>query len=163
MQGSSENVTPMLLLQLIVLTLFAFPQVAAIPDLAEGVLNAKEKQNLAREDNVEKRIKIYESASKRIQKTLRGYVSDGDFSEVPETLKLWNSLLSASLKDIEANLKTKKKSRPLIRFEIQVRKAIADLRDYQTKAPLDQQNAFDSCLAQAEKVHQRFVDIIFKH
>jgi len=152
----------MLLYQLLTFAIFAFIQAAAVPYIADDVLNPEEKGRIAKADNVEQRIKVYEAASKRIHQTLQSSVAMDDFSKVPDSLKLWTSLLSGSLEDIEANLKTKKKSKPLIRYEIQVRKAIASSQDYKTKAPVDQQDLIRSCLAQAEKIRKRFVEIIFR-
>ena len=152
----------MLVFQLTFFTLFALAQVAAVPPFAEDILDAKEKVRMGRAIKIEDRIKVYEAASKRIQQTLEAAVAVDDFSKAPDILKLWSSLLAGSLEDIETNLKTRKKSKPLIRYEIQVRKAIAACQGYKTKAPLDQQDLFASYLAQAEKVRKRFVEIIFQ-
>jgi hypothetical protein len=84
-----------------------------------------------------------------------------EFETIPANLKRWTSLLSSSLDDIKTNSKSKKKSRQLIQYEIQVRKAIATLQDDQIKAPIDQHDNFESCLVQAEKIRKRFVDILF--
>ena len=153
---------PMLVFQLILSTLFTLAQVAAVPPFAEDILNAKEKERMARAIKIEDRIKVYEAASKRIQQTLEAAVAVDDFSKAPDILKLWDSLLAGSLEDIETNLTTRKKSKPLIRYEIQVRKAITTLQGYKTKAPVDQQDLFASYLAQAEKVRKRFLEIIFQ-
>ena len=108
------------------------------------------------------RIKIYLSASRRMQQSVHAAVRGGDFSNVPDALKSWVSLLSGSLQDIEANLKVKTKSKPLIRYEIQVRKALTEFKTYKTKAPVEQQDEFDEQLAGAEKIRKRFVEIIFR-
>ncbi len=152
----------MLVLQLMLFSIVALAQVADSTRFADEILDDKEKQKMARAVKVEDRIKVYEAASKRIHQTLEAAVAGDDFSKAPDILKLWLSLLSGSLEDIEANLKTRKKSKPLIRYEIQVRKAITASRGYKTKAPLEQQDLFDSYLAQAEKIRKRFVEIIFK-
>ena len=81
---------------------------------------------------------------------------------MPDALKLWVALLSGSLEDIEANLKTNKKSKALIRYEIQVRKANATFQGYKAKAPVDQQDVLDEQIAGAEKIRKKFVDIIFR-
>lgn len=128
-----------------------------------SIFTPKEMSKLDREKNVEDRIKVYESASKRIQEELDSAVSKNNFETVPETLKTWTSLLSRSLDDIEANLNKKKKSRPLIRYEIQVRKSIANTRNYKMGAPLEQHDLFDACLEEAERIRQKFVQILFPH
>lgn len=125
------------------------------------VLNSKEKLKIEKESNVNSRIKIYKQASERIQKNIHQTISKNDYQTVPENLKLWTLLLSESFKDIELNLKSKKKSKNLVAYEIHLRKAIASARDYKIGAPVDQQDAFDSCIEQAEKVRKRFVEIIF--
>jgi len=138
-------------------------QAGGIPPSAEEIFDRIEKAKLEKEQDVEGRIKVYENASKRIQKTLETAVGNDDFQTVPDKLKLWISLLSKSLEDIEANLKNKKKSRALIRYEIQVRKSIANTENYKIRAPVEQQDLFDASLAEAEKIRQKFVAILFPH
>lgn len=142
--------------------LYGFLQVASLPLLQGDALTPAEKAQLSRAQKVEDRIKVYHSASRRMQQSVHAAVRSGDFSSVPDALKLWVSLLSGSLQDIEANLEAKKKSKPLIRYEIQVRKAITDFKGYKAKAPVEQQDEFDGQLAAAENVRKRFVEIIFR-
>ena len=152
----------MSLLGLLPLFLYAFLQVVSVPLLEGNALNVEEKARINRAQSVDDRIKVYHSASKRMQQSVDAAVSSNDFSGVPDALKLWVALLSGSLEDIEANLKAKKKSKALIRYEIQVRKANSAFRGYKAKAPVDQQDVFDAQLAGAEKIRKRFVDIIFR-
>jgi len=152
----------MSLLGLLPLFLYAFLQVVSVPLLEGNALNAVEKASINRAQSVDDRIKVYHAASKRMQQSVEAAVSSNDFSSVPDALKLWVALLSGSLEDIEANLKAKKKSKALIRYEIQVRQASSDFRGYKAKAPVDQQDAFDVQLAGAEKIRKSFVDIIFR-
>ncbi len=147
---------------LLPLFLYAFLQVASVPLLEGNTLNVEEKARINRAQSVDDRIKVYHSASKRMQQSVDAAVSSHDFSGVPDALKLWVALLSGSLEDIEANLKANKKSKALIRYEIQVRKANSAFRGYKTKAPVDQQDAFDAQIAGAEKIRKKFVDIIFR-
>ena len=143
--------------------LVLFLQAGITPQSTGELFDPKEKAKIEKEKTVEGRIKVYEAASKRMQKTLETAIDQENFQSVPENLKLWTSLLLKSLEDIETNLKTKKKSRALIKFEIQIRKAIANTESYKIRAPVEQQEAFDSCIAQAEKVRRRFVEILFLH
>ena len=137
---------------------------AGSPAGAPGsALTPTEQLKLEKEDKIDGRIKIYQSASKRIQRTIEEAVGKDDFKAVPQNLRLWVSLLSDSLKDIGSNLKTKKKSRALIKFEIQVRKEILATQNYKIKAPIDQQDLFESCLEQAENVRSKFVELLFGH
>jgi hypothetical protein len=152
----------MSLLGLLPLFLYAFLQVASVPLLEGNALNVEEKARLNRAQSPDDRIKVYHSASQRMQQSIGAAVRSNDFSSVPDALKLWVALLSGSLEDIEANLKAKKKSKALIRYEIQVRKANSVFRGYKAKAPVDQQDAFDAQIAGAEKIRMKFVDIIFR-
>jgi hypothetical protein len=122
-----------------------------------------EKAQIEQADTVERRIKVYEAASKRIHQSLEAAIVKDDFHDVPDNLQLWTSLLAKSLEDIEANLKAKKKSRALIRYEIQIRKSISRTESLKIRAPVDQQDIFNSCIAQAERVRKRFVEILFRH
>ncbi len=136
---------------------------AAAPSFTEGILNPKETRQLERATKIEQRIKVYETASKRMQQTVHSLAADGKFSQINETLRLWNVLLTGSLEDIETNLKTKKKSRALIRYEIQVRKALAAAQDYRNSIQPEDMEEFDACLANAEKIRKRLVEVIFRH
>jgi hypothetical protein len=155
-------VIAMLQSQLFALAVLLFLQTATDLSFTEGILNPKEKGQLARAVNVEQRIKVYTAASSRIQQTLHGMAADGDFARITDSLNLWNTMLSGSLQDIEANLKTKKKSRALIRYEIQVRKLLTEVQEYKISIPAADEETFKSLLAQADKTRKQFVDIIFK-
>jgi hypothetical protein len=137
-------------------------QAVAVPADWGDVLSFEEQAKISREKSVDGRTKIYRAASIRIQKNLQQFVSKKEFESVPDTLKLWTTLLAKSLEDIETNLQAKKKPRSLINYEIQIRKTIVDIQGYKIAAPVDQQDAFDSCLAEAEKVRKRFVNILFE-
>jgi hypothetical protein len=136
-------------------------QAASLSAPLNAVLDSKEKLKLANESDANSRIKIYRQASERIQNKLEQAFSKKDYSAIPEDLKNWASLLSESLKDIETNLRTKKKSKNLIAYEIHLRKSISRTRSFKFEAPSEQQNLFDSCLDEAEKVRSRFVGILF--
>ncbi len=125
------------------------------------MFTVKEIQKLQSERDVNDRIKIYTNASKRIQKRLDRAVSKGQFQFIPKDLELWATLLANALEDIKANLNPQKKSKNLIKFEIEIRKSLDDMQEYRIKAPFDQQDAFDACLTQAESIRKKFVEIIF--
>jgi hypothetical protein len=137
-------------------------QTGAIPACEDALFSPEEKVELQKAKSVEDRVKIYHSASMRIQKRLQDSVAKEEFGPVPEMLKAWTQLLQKSLEDLESNLKTKKKPRSLIRYEIQVRKAIVDTGGYKLKASPDLQDAFDACLAPAEGVHKKIVEMLFR-
>ena len=147
---------------LLPLVLYAMLQ-GFVPPLLEGdILNAVEKAQLGRAQKVDDRIKVYQSASSRMQRSVHAAVSSDDFSGVPEAVKLWVSLLAGSLEDIDANVQAKKKSKALIRYEIQVRKTLTEFKGYKAKAPIEQQDEFDAQLASAEIIRKRFVEIVFR-
>jgi len=136
-------------------------QAAMAQDFAGG-FTPDERSRLQREQKVDNRIKVYEKASKRFQKLVSEAVASQRFTDVPVTLSAWMEIIHASLKDIEANLTGKKKSKQLIKYEIQIRKAIMSMEDYKLRAPIEQQECFEAWIEQADAVRTRFVDILFK-
>jgi hypothetical protein len=138
-------------------------QPGSAPSAPADLFIPAEQAQLAKASNVEGRIKAYTAASKRMQHNLEIAVGVDNFETVPEDLKLWTALLSKSLDDIEANLQTKKKSRALINYEIQLRKSISQTESYKIKAPVEQQDLFESVLSDAQKVRKKLVEILFRH
>jgi len=145
------------------LTLSLFLLAGAVAAFPDGILSPAEKLRIEGESKVENRVKVYEAASVRIQRAIQAAISKDEFGTVPENMELWTTLLEHSLKDIETNLKSKKKPRPLIKYEIQVRKAIAATQKSKIRAPVGQQDVFDSCVARAAAVHKRLVELLFRH
>lgn len=146
----------------ILLALLLFLQAPQIPSFGEDMFIPKEQADLTSAKSLDDRIKVYEAASKRIHKTLREAARQYNSESVPGILKTWVSLLAGSLEDIAANSKSKKKSKKLIKYEIQVRKSINDIMDLKIKAPLQHQDAYDACITQAEAIRKKFVDILFR-
>lgn len=126
-----------------------------------NVFTSKEIEKLEKERDINDRIKIYTNAAKRTQKRLDKAASKGQFQLFPKDLELWTALLTNSLVDIEASIEPGKKYKNLIKFEIEVRKALDNMQDYRIKAPIDQQDVFDTCLTQTELIRKKFVEIIF--
>jgi hypothetical protein len=151
------------LIGLLAFALITLLQEAAPQPSADDLLDAREKAKLASAANAADRIKVYQAAARRYQTTLEADISREDFSQTPDNLKRWTAMLSAALEDIEANLKVKKRSKPLIRFEIELRKNIAAFHSFKTKVPADQQDLFATSLDQAEKIRKKFIDMIFQH
>jgi hypothetical protein len=131
-----------------------------LPD--RQLLTPAEKSLLERETDIDGRIRIYESASLRFQRSIQVDTKQEEIEGFLENLESWVKLLSASLEDIENNANRKKKSRALIRYEIQVRKTAGDLQDARPTIPLESQAEFDSYLGRAEVVRKTFVDILFQ-
>lgn len=127
-----------------------------------GCITAVEEKQLSSEEKIDKRIKIYHQISARLHKAVETAVSVKSFNEIPALLGCWKEHLTASLKDIQANVNRKKKSGALKDYEIQVRKSIVDMGDARLKAPYQQQDDFESWIDRATMVHEKFVDILFQ-
>lgn len=153
--------TPMIIPGALILALSMLAQADWASSFEGDIFTAKEIKKLEEKKNINDRIKVYTGASERIQKRLNKAASKGQFQFVPKDLELWTALLANSFKDIKANINPKKKSKNLIKFEIEVRKSLDDMQDYKIKAPIDQQDAFDACLTQAEAIRKKLVEIIF--
>jgi hypothetical protein len=152
----------MILLGSFVLFLNVLCQTGSVPADGDAIFSPAEQARLKIENSVERRIKIYQAASVRIQRDLQLSVAKDDYATVSAALKVWVSLLAKSLEDVENNLQSKKKPRSLINYEIHVRKTIGDVQSYKIKAPADQQDSFDSCITQAESIRKKLVEILFK-
>jgi hypothetical protein len=125
------------------------------------ILDPGEMARIEKRESIEQRIKVYEAASKRIQQSLETAINKDDAQAVSNNLTLWTSLLSKSLEDIEANTNAKKQSKALKDYEIQLRKAIANMESYKIKTPVELQDPFDACLVHAETVRKKFVELLF--
>jgi len=136
-------------------------QAGGAPSPPGDIFTPVERAQFEKAASIENRIKIYEKVSVRLQQELEAAVTKEEFQTVPGILNAWNWLLTKSLEDIETNLKAKKKPRALINYEIQLRKSIDRTQNLKIRATADLQDAFDSCMQQAEKVRRRFVEILF--
>ncbi len=136
----------------------------APPPFPEGMFTEKEREKIDKNaDDLGKRIEVYRDASARMHKALGKSVSAGDFGPVPGQLEAWVRFLAESVKDIEANTDPEKKRlKALIRYEIDVRKAINDLRNYRVRAPAAQQDAFERCVGRADALRGTMVDLLFR-
>ena len=128
---------------------------------ASEPLTAAEKSQLEREPNVEDRIRVYEAASSRIHRLIRNLIQRQEFENVGAEMSSWLDLLSEAQKDVGQNIRRKKKSKNLIRFEIHLRKATGDLKELKLQVPTDQQQDFESWLTRVEQVRKKFFDILF--
>jgi hypothetical protein len=125
-------------------------------------LTPTERSKLEKEGKIDSRIRVYEDASTRFHKSVRSAVQKQEFEIVQEDLNSWMKVLSASLEDIEVNVNRRKMSRPLIRYEIHLRKAFVDLQDLKHKVPLEEQEKIETWLGRAESIRNSFLDILFK-
>lgn len=146
---------------MLLLLSFAVRQSGQAPDTAD-VLTPAEKAQLAKATKIDSRIKVYQAASERYKTAVAGEMAQHDYSSIPGTLQPWAQLLKMSAQDIDASITNrKKKSGALIRYEIQLRRSITEMQAYKTAVPVDVIDQFDAWMAQAESVHQQFVDILF--
>jgi hypothetical protein len=134
----------------------------ASPPAVES-FSIEEKARLAASIAINGRISIYNKASQRIQTDLQEAIHQDHFEIVPDILTAWSSLLQTSIADIETDGKSNKKSKELRKFEIRIRKDIKDLADMKLKAPYNQQDIFESCIAKAETIRKKIIDILFKN
>jgi hypothetical protein len=134
---------------------------AATREQAGDFLTPAEKTQLEREENIENRIRVYESVSIRMCKSIRSLVEEKDFQRLPEQLKIWPDFLSMAFRDIDQKISRKKKSKNLIHLEIQLRKALFDLRDLKFHVPPEYQEQFDSELDRVETLRRKLVEILF--
>ena len=135
---------------------------SATPWLRQNILTPLEKSQLEAEDKIENRIRTYALASARVHKLIEGAVLRDDLEKLAENFECWSDLLASSLKDIEKYVERKKKSKALIRYEIQLRKSIADITELKVRVALEEHKLFDSWLDQAEGIRRKFVDILFQ-
>jgi hypothetical protein len=131
-----------------------------LDSLGPEVLSSSERARIARENKLDNRIKVYEKVSIRYLRTLQGQMRTEE-QDIESTLEHWLSVLRFSLADIEKHAERKKKSRPLIHYEIQLRKAIVDVRELRLKAVAEDDPLFERWLTGAESIRNRFVDVIF--
>lgn len=143
--------------------LLALALQSGLSQIPEDGLDTAERVQLGKEEKIDNRIKVYEAASIRWHGSIRRGVTTNDYSGISEMLKAWTRLLSASLKDIDKHMQRKKKSRALIRYEIQLRKEITEMQDFKLRAPAELQEDFEQWSSGAEAVHKKFVDILFLH
>ena len=132
------------------------------PLTSSDCLSSADKARLAAESRVDGRIKIYRDVSERFHQAVNGAVSKQNFEGLEDKTRCWRELLTASLKDVEANVNRKKKSGALINYEIQLRKSIVDMNSSRLKAPSASLEHFESWLTLAKSVRERFVDILFQ-
>lgn len=121
----------------------------------------QEKERLARETNLDRRIRIYEAASHRCSESLMGYITRGEHQHCAGMLQAWRTLLDQALEDIMARPGRKDRSRALLRFEIELRRAIDAVRDARFNLPPEQLEKADAQLERADEVRKQLVKILF--
>jgi hypothetical protein len=121
-----------------------------------------EKERLRAAPKLDDRIKIYNAGLGRCRKSADAAIARQDSAALTKALADWMVLLEHSLQDIEATADRRKKSKALIRYEIQLRKALADLDESKLKLTYEQMEELEAWLDKAEKIRKRFVDILFQ-
>jgi hypothetical protein len=145
---------------LLALTLTMHAQELPFDEL--GCILPGELSRLRSERNLDNRIRIYDAASNRCGKLVLDAISKEDPHSLTRSLASWMSVLELSLKDISANANPKKKSRALIRYEINLRKAIGNVDEFKLKATYEQIDEIESWIRKADGIRKRFVDILFQ-
>ena len=141
--------------------LFAFPAARATCAAPPEKYTPSEKARIAAARTPDERVRIYDEVFERLGKRTREIFQEGEFDSLPDILTNLSDLLGESLADIEVNIKPYAKSQRLIRYEINLRQTIKDLRSRWLRIPEEQQGAFQNFLDQAEATRQKFMDIIF--
>jgi hypothetical protein len=121
-----------------------------------------ELSRLRGETNLDNRIRIYDAASSRCGKLVLNAIGKQDAPSLTRSLASWMSLLELSLKDINAGANPKKKSRALIRYEINLRKALGEVDESKIKVTHEQIDELESWIRKADGIRKRFVDILFQ-
>jgi hypothetical protein len=127
-----------------------------------GCILPGELSRLRGETNLDDRIRIYDAASSRCGKLVLDAISKEDAPSVTRSLASWMSVLEVSLKDISTKANPKKKSRALIRYEINLRKALGEVDESKIKVTYEQIDELESWIRKAESIRKRFVDILFQ-
>ncbi len=131
------------------------------PAQAADCLTAPEKARLEKEVKLDRRVKIYDEVCERFENGLILLIQQQDLKAVPDHLKCWIDVLDRSLKDIQNSPGRKDKSKALIRYEIDLRKAINTVQESRARADVDTLDAFDTWLANAEGIRQKMVALLF--
>ncbi len=136
-----------------------FPQ--TLPYM-QDCLTVGETLRLSKEGKIDKRTKMYREISERLHKAVEDAVKKKNFDQIAKLLSCWEEHLAASLRDIDANIDRKKRSGALKDYEIHLRKSILSIGDSRLRAEYEHQGLFRAWLAQANLVHEKFIDILFQ-
>src|SRR5512140_3474466 len=139
-----------MLLSALSILLILVPQAAEEGARPSDCLLPAELRKLETEPRLDSRVKIYETASDRCLASARQALALPNPPPVSSILNGWMQLLERSLGDIEKHSDRKKKSKALIRFEIQLRKSIAELKDSRMKVNYEEMQEIDSWTDKAD-------------
>lgn len=120
-----------------------------------------EKTRLAREQNIESRIRLYEEVSGRHRRSLERMMVAQELEGLEAGLHAWMEVLTTASDDIESNVNRRRKSKNLIRFEIHLRKALAEVKRLNAGISDHRHETVETWLSGAEKVRKKLVDILF--
>ena len=154
----SRRITFLLSIVLLTQSVGAFQNAAAGSD----AFSPAERSRLQRESKIDGRVKVYDAASQRLLKSVTAKVRENDLGGLKTALSDWSRVLTEALKDVEASVKPGKKPKPLMRFEIQLRKAIAEIEGFKTTSGVEVFDLLNAWITQAEETRSRFVDILFQ-
>jgi hypothetical protein len=126
-----------------------------------SALFPEERAQLARQSRIEGRVPIYQKASARFAPSLEKLVHEEKFAEVRKELELWKELIAASRDDIVASVPPGKRPKAVIRYEIHLRKMIAQMQSLRVKASVEAFDAFERWGASAEECRKAILAVIF--
>ena len=124
-------------------------------------LTPAERVKFENSSKVDDRIKIYESASKRLLGSAKALAEAQELTKIKDLLLSWSNLISASKEDIEKNINRKKKSRARILYEIHLRKAVGEVNNLRLAYPAVDDQYWQFWLDKAESARKSFVGILF--
>jgi hypothetical protein len=124
-------------------------------------LSQADRARLVTESKLDNRIKVYDEASSRCERMINSLIQREEFMEAPAKLTTWTGLLEAALKDIDSAPGRKDKSKPLIRFEIHLRRSINAMQESKMKALAEHQDDFEKWIGGAESVRKKIVAMLF--
>jgi len=126
-----------------------------------AALTTEENAQLARQTKIDGRVRIYEKATVRFASELSKLVNQEDFPEVRARLALWQGLLSGSVSDIVSSVPRGKRPKAVIKYEIQLRKVIAEMQSLRVTASVEAFDAFQEWAASAEECRKSIMAVIF--
>jgi hypothetical protein len=126
-----------------------------------SALFPEERAQLARQTRIDGRTGIYQKASARFAPSLAGLVRQEKFAEARAELELWKELIAASRDDIVASVSPGKRPKAVIRYEIHLRKMIAEMQGLRVKASVEAFDAFEQWANSAEECRKSILAVIF--
>jgi hypothetical protein len=126
----------------------------------ENLMNPREKARWESANSLDRRMRVYQDITERVQKELRKAVTAAAYEAVPELLDQWIILLEKSCEDIETSPENGRKRR-IIQYEISLRKAIKTVEGLKIMSDAELHDAFDIWAVRAETIRGRIMKVVF--